>query len=83
MKVYVGMWDLLPKSWEGIMGLESATEKEIADEVKREIDEWANKPPYNPYNNKMGFYSIKEFEASFNYETKDPFTSDKYWIKIF
>lgn len=83
MKVYVGMWDLLPLSWEGVNGLYEKSEKEIKEEVEREIEEWANKPPYNPYNNKMGIYTIQEFESEFNYETKDPINSDKYWIKIF
>ena len=83
MKIYVGMWDLLPSNWEGINGLNKATEEEIKAEVKREIDAWADIPPYNPYNNFMGFYSPKDFEAEFNYDTKNKFTSETYWIKIF
>lgn len=82
MKIYVGRWDLLPLKWEGINGLEKATEEEIKAEVTREIEAWAY-IHYNPYNNLMGFYSPKEFEAEFNYDTKNQFTTETYWIKIF
>ena len=83
MKIYVGRWDLLPEDWEGVEGLYDRTEKEIADEVDREIGVWARRPPYNQYNNFMGFYSPEEFEETFNHTLTEFIDSKDYWIKIF
>lgn len=81
MKIYVGRWDLLPLSWEGINGLERADEREICDELSREVTEYDDNHPVT--DNRMGIYSPEEFEAEFNYDTKGQFTTDIYWIKIF
>lgn len=83
MKIYVGRWDLLPEEWEGYNGLSEKSEKEIKAEVTREINAWADMPPYNPYNNFMGFYSQEEFEETFNQCLTHFIDSKDYWIKIF
>lgn len=83
MKIYVGRWNLLPDSWEGYNGLSEKSEEEIKAEVTREINAWADMPPYNPYNNFMGFYSPEEFEETFNQCLTHFIDSKDYWIKIF
>lgn len=83
MKIYVGRWDLLPASWEGYNGLSEKSEEEIKLEVTREINVWADMPPYNPYNNFMGFYTHQEFEETFNQCLTHFIDSKDYWIKIF
>lgn len=83
MIIYVGRWDLLPEEWEGINGLYEKSEEEIKAEVTREISVWAETPPYNPYNNFMGFYAPDEFEDTFNQCLTNFISSKDYWIKIF
>ena len=82
MKIYVGRWDLLPEEWEGYNGLSEKSEEEIIAEVKREIDAWED-IYHNPYNNFMGFYSLKDFEETFNQCLTHFIDSRDYWIKIF
>lgn len=81
MKIYVGRWDLLPLSWEGINGLNKADKKTICEELAREIEEYDDTHPIT--DKLMGVYTLKEFEDEFNYDTKGRFTTDTYWIKIF
>lgn len=81
MKIYVGRWDLLPEEWEGINGLEKASEKEVEHELNRELDTMLQK--YHEEDNRIAIYTPKEFEAEFNYDTKGQFSTETYWIKIF
>lgn len=81
MKIYVGRWDLLPASYEGINWIERATQRQVLEEIGREIEEYADTHPVE--DNRMGVYTPKEFEAEFNYDTKGQFTTETYWIKIF
>ena len=81
MKIYVGRWDMLPLQWEGINGLELASQQEIKRELAREIEEYDDTHPTT--DNRMGVYTPEEFEAEFNYDTKGQFTTETYWIKFF
>ena len=81
MKFYVGRWDLLPYNWEGIAGLEAATEEEILKELSREVEIYDG--THVKTDERMGVYTPAEFEAEFNYDTKGRFTTDIYWIRIF
>ena len=81
MKIYVGRWDLLPLRWEGIAGLEIKSEEEIVKELAREVEEYDDNHPVS--DNRMGIYTPREFEAEFNYDTKNQFTTETYWIRIF
>ena len=81
IRVYVGRWDMLPLAWEGVNGLELADKKEIKRELAREIEEYDDTHPTT--DNRMGVYTLEEFEAEFNYDTKSQFTTDTYWIKFF
>ena len=81
MKIYVGRWDLLPYDWEGINRLEKATKEEIIAELAREIQDYDN--THNYADNRMGAYTPEEFETEFNYDTRNQFTTETYWIKFF
>lgn len=81
MKIYVGRWDLLPLEWEGIVSLETKSKEEIVKELGREIEEYDDTHSHS--DNRMGVYTPEEFEAEFNYDTKNQFTTETYWIKIF
>ena len=81
MKIYVGRWDLLPQEWEGINGLETKSKEEIVKELAREIEEYDDY--HTVSDNRMGAYTPEEFEAEFNYDTKNQFTTETYWIKFF
>lgn len=81
MKIFVGRWDLLPASWEGINGLTKSNQEEIMRELSREIEEYDDTHPRT--DPRMGVYTPEEFEDEFNYDTKNNFTTETYWIKIF
>lgn len=81
MKIYVGRWDLLPESWEGINGLYGKSEEEIRKEVYRQIERFRNLTDGDDPN--IDSYTAKEFEAFFNGKLDDHISSEDYWIKIF
>lgn len=81
MKIYVGRWDLLPEEWEGIAGLYEATKEEIVKELVREIDAYAK--THIKEDNRMGVYTIEEFEAEFNEDLDGSFSTKTYWVRIF
>lgn len=81
MTIYVGRWDLLPKSWEGINGLYEKEEKEISDEINRQMNKFYEKNGYD--DNNIGRYTATEFEETFNQDLDDELKTSKYFIKIF
>lgn len=76
MTIYVGRWDLLPESWEGVNGLYEKSEEEIRAEISREVDleEW---------DHEIAVYTPAEFEETFNHTLTQHLSSQRYWIKIF
>lgn len=81
MKIYVGRWDLLPDSWEGVNGLNDADQDTIREELVREIEEYDK--THTVTDNRVGVYRPEEFEAEFNYDARGRFSTETYWIKIF
>lgn len=82
MKIYVGRWDLLPEEWEGINGLYEKSEKEIEEEISREVDIDAMENPYDQ-DNFIAIYTAEEFEETFNGDNNRELNGTDYWIKIF
>lgn len=80
MKIYVGRWDLLPEEWEGINGLYEKSEKEIAEEVKRQEELCFDEMDDECDN--VGVYTPMEFEEEFNANNGD-LNGANYWIKIY
>lgn len=76
MTIYVGKWDLLPESWEGINGLYEKSEEEIKAEVERE--EALETGCYY-----LGCYTPRQFEEEFNGDNFAELHGTNYWIKIF
>lgn len=76
MKIYIGRWDLLPESWEGVNGLDEKSEKEIIAEVRREVD--IDEDDYY-----IAIYEPEEFEATFNHTLTHHISSNRHWIRIF
>lgn len=76
--IYVGRWDLLPKD---INWLYEASEKEVAAEISREVEQY----DYSHYltDHNLGTYYPEEFEATFNGDNEGTFNGSIYWIKIF
>lgn len=82
MKIYVGRWDLLPESWEGINGLYEKSEEEIEAEVERQIDIQERGPKWE-YDWTLGIYTEECFEETFNGDNERRLNGTDYWIKIF
>ena len=78
MRIYVGLWSLLPKEWEGYNGLVEKTEEEINAELSREIA-----LPEGYYDNILAIYTRKEFEETLNQDLNHEFRTDKYWVRFF
>lgn len=68
MRIYLGRWDWIPDSWEGIQGLYSRSEEEIRDLCRKHGSE---------------VYTPKEFEETFNYDTIGKINGEDWFIKIF
>lgn len=81
MKIYVGRWDLLPEELEGYNGLSQMNRMDVAVELSREIDEYAE--THTVEDNLMGVYNEIEFEDTFNQDIEERFNTQTYWIKIF
>jgi hypothetical protein len=81
MRIYVGRWDLLPESWEGINGLYEKSEEEIDAETKRQQEFLLQDTGYE--DDFVGNYYPEEFEDSFNQCLTRFIDSRDYWIKIF
>ena len=81
MTIYVGRWDMLPESWNGINGLMERWENEIQHEALEEqrvcMARAFDKDHY------PGSYSPKQFEETFNGDINNDFRTDTYWIRIF
>lgn len=77
MKIYVGRWDLLPSEWEGFNGLVEKSEEEIKAECARQMD------CSDICDNLIGGYTPQELEGTFDTDTKNQFTTETYWIRIF
>ena len=75
MKIYVGLWSLLPEDWEGINGLYEKSEYEIKQEIGRQMD--------SCYDDNVGSYTPIEFEETFNGDNEGNFNGTIYFIKIF
>lgn len=78
MRIYVGLWSLLPSSWEGYNGLVEKSEEEIKEELSREI---STNTGY--YDNYLAIYTRAEFEDTFNQYLNGGLSTGKYWIRIF
>jgi len=74
MKIYVGLWKLLPDEWEGYNGLVEKNEEEISLEV---LQESTVRDLF------VGEYTHKQFEDMFNGDLVGAFNNEKYWIRIF
>lgn len=81
MKIYVGRWDLLPENLEGYNGLSQMSRIDVALELSREIDQWAESNPRE--DNTMGVYTPREFEDTINQDINNTFRTDIYWVRIF
>lgn len=81
MKIYVGRWDLLHEDYEGYNGLSKADSFITAEELSREIRQYAK--THTKEDNLMGVYTAEEFEDTFNQDLKGEFNTQTYWIKIF
>ena len=78
MRIYVGLWSLLPSSWEGYNGLVDKSEEEIKEELSREI---STNTGY--YDNYLAIYTRAELEDTFNQDLNGGLSTGKYWIRIF
>ena len=81
MKIYVGRWDLLHEDYEGYNGLSKVDSFTTAEELSREIRQYAK--THTKEDNLMGVYTAEEFEDTFNQDLKGEFNTQTYWIKIF
>ena len=76
MTIYVGRWDLLPESWEGVNGLYEKSEEEIRAEISREVY-------LDECDPKIAVYEPADFEETFNHTQTQHLSSQRYWIKFF
>lgn len=81
MRIYVGRWDLLPEEWDGYNGLLKMDHWDTAEELSREIREYAK--THTKEDNLMGVYEAEEFEDTFNQDLENRLNTQTYWIKIF
>ena len=81
MTIYVGRWDLLPESWEGINGLYESSEQKLKDEIGRQMDTVVDEL-CGP-DSLVGAYTPAEFEETFNHTLTQHLSSQRYWIKFF
>lgn len=80
MKIYVGRWSLLPPEWEGINGLYEKSEKEIADEISRQVTKYAK--IHGIEDNLIAIYTPAEFEETFNGD-ENTLIGGTYFVKFF
>lgn len=72
---------MLPDNLEGYNGLCQMKRMDVAVELSREIDLYAE--THDVEDNRMGVYTPEEFEDEFNQTLENHFTSEHYWIRIF
>ncbi len=81
MTIYVGRWDLISGCYEAYNGLINKTEKEIIEEIGREVDLFYERNGYE--DNFIAVYSAAEFEDTFNQTLTGHISSEDYWVRIF
>lgn len=81
MTIFVGRWDLLPKSWEGYNALIGKKRIEILTEISREAGLFLEQNGHE--DNFIAVYSAAEFEDTFNQTLTGHISSEDYWVRIF
>lgn len=87
MRIYVGMYELLPKEHCGYEGITAMTEAEVKDEISRQQRVLGPDNPkamdsYTP-EALVGEFTPELFEETFNNDLENGLNTSSYWIRMF
>lgn len=87
MRIYIGMYELLPEEHYGCEGVSSMTEEEVKVEITRQQQVLGPDNPkamdsYTP-EALVGEYTPGLFEETFNNDLRNGLNTSSYWIRMF